>query len=97
MPIPYFRQFKSLAVNTEIYINECLQPRLLPFIHKHHSHFNFQFVHDVAGVLSSKETIALMKENLPFGNNTTNHQNVPQDRLIENLRGILGQKFKEGG
>ncbi len=86
-----------MAVNTEIYINECLQPRLLPFIHKHHSDLNFQFVHDFAGVLSSKETIAKMKENLAFGNNTTNHQNVPQDRLKENLRGILAQKFKEGG
>ncbi len=52
---------------------------------------------DLAGALSSKETVALMKENLPFGNNSTNHQNVPQDRLIENLRGILAHKFKEGG
>ena len=97
MPIPYFRPSKSLAVNTEIYINECLQPRLLPFIHKHHSDLNFQFVHDLAGALSSKETIVLMKKNLPFVDNTTNHQNVPQDRLIENLRGILAHTFKEGG
>jgi hypothetical protein len=86
-----------LAVNTKIYINECLQPRLLPFIHKHHSDLNFQFMHDLAGAHYSIETIALMKENLPFGSNTTNHQNVPLDRLIENLRGILAQKFKEGG
>ena len=58
MPIPYFRPSNLVAVNTEIYINECLQPRLLPFIHKHHSDLNFQFVHDLAGALSSKETIA---------------------------------------
>jgi len=81
-----------MAVNTEIYINECLQPRLLPFIHNHHSDLNFQFVHDLAGALSYKETIALMKENLPFGNNNTNPKNVPQDRLIENLWCILAQK-----
>jgi hypothetical protein len=31
MPIPYFRPPKSVAVNTEVYINEFLQPRLLPF------------------------------------------------------------------
>jgi hypothetical protein len=49
MPIPYFRPSKSLAVNTEININEWLQPGLLPFIHKHHSDLNFQFVHDLAG------------------------------------------------
>ena len=45
----------------------------------------------------SIEKITRMKENLPFFNNTTNHQNVPQVRLKENLRGILAQKFKEGG
>ncbi len=74
-----------MAVNTEIYVNESLQPRLLPFIHKHHSDFNFQFVHDLAGALSSKETIALMKENLPFLIKTTNPQNVAKAGPIENL------------
>ena len=64
-----------MAVNTEFYINECLQPRLLPFMHKHHMDFNFQFVHDFAGAHFSIGTIALMKENLPFGNNTTNPPN----------------------
>jgi hypothetical protein len=38
-----------------------------------------------------------MKENLPFGDNATNPQNVPQARLIENLWSILAQKFYEGG
>jgi hypothetical protein len=46
MPIPYFRPSKSVAINTEIYINEWLQPGLQPFIHKHHSDLNFQFVYD---------------------------------------------------
>jgi hypothetical protein len=38
-----------------------------------------------------------MKENLPFVNNTANHQNVPQARPKENLWGILAQKIYEGG
>ena len=82
-----------MAVNT----NECLQPRLLPFLHKHYSDFNFQFVHDLTGARYSIETIAKMNENLPFVDNTTNHQNVPQARPKENLRGILAQKVYEGG
>jgi hypothetical protein len=82
-----------VAVNTEFYINEWLQPRLLPFIHKHLSDLNFQFVHDLAGAHFSIETFTLMKENLPFGNNTTNPLNVPQARPIENLWGILAQKI----
>ena len=66
MPIPYFRPSKSVAVNTEIYINECLQPRLIPIIHKHHSDLKFQFVHDLAGADHSKPAIGYMMENLPF-------------------------------
>ena len=85
-----------MAVNTDIYIKECLQPRLLPFIHKHHSDLNFQFVHDLAGAHFSIGTNALMNENLPFVNNTTHPQNVLQVRLIENLWGILAQKINEG-
>ncbi len=97
MPIPYFGPSKSVAVNTEIYINECLQPRLLPFIHKHQSDISFQFVHNLSRFHLSIETIANMKENLPFLNNTTNPQNVAQAGLIENLWGILAQKINEEG
>jgi len=88
MPIPYFSPSKSVAVNTEIYIKECLQQRLLPFIHKHHSDISFQFVHDLTGFHLSMETIAKMKENLPFFDNTAIHLNVPQARPKENLWGI---------
>ena len=97
MPIPYFCPSKSVAINIEIYINECLQPRLLPFIHKHHSDLNFQFVHDLAGAHFSMGTNALMNDNLPFVNNTTHPQNFLQVRLIENLWGKLAQKINEGG
>jgi hypothetical protein len=43
------------------------------------------------------ETIAKMKENLPFFDNTAIHLNVPQAGLIENLWGILAKKIYEGG
>ena len=96
MPILYFRPSKSVALKTEFYINECLQPRLLPFINKHHSDFNFQFVHDLAGAHFSIGTYALMNGNLPFVNNTNHPLNVLQVRLTENLWGILAQKIYEG-
>ena len=50
--LPYFRPSKSVAVNTE-----CLQPRLLPFIHTDLSDLYFQFVHDLAGADHSKPAI----------------------------------------
>jgi hypothetical protein len=59
------RNAHTLFSLTEFYINECLQPRLLPFINKHHSDFSFQFVHDLAKAHFSIETFTLMKETLP--------------------------------
>ena len=61
-----FRPIKSVAINSNIYINECLSPRLLPFIHKHHSDFNYLFWSDLASAHYSKETIAWMGENFYF-------------------------------
>ena len=97
MSIPYFRPSKSVAINTEIYINECLQPRLLPFIHKHHGDFNYLFWPDLARAHYSKESVAWMNENVYFVDETTNSPNVPQARPTENLWGILAQKVYEGG
>ena len=54
-------------------------------------------MHDLTGFHLSMETIAKMKENLPFFDNTAIHLNVPQARPKENLWGILAQKVYEGG
>ena len=82
-----------MAINTEIYINECLQARLLPFIHIHHGDFNYLFWPDLVRAHSSKESMAWMNENVKM----SNPPNVPQARPIENLWGILAQKVYEGG
>ena len=36
MSEPLFRISTAVAFNTSIYINECLEKQLLPFIHKYH-------------------------------------------------------------
>ena len=97
MSIAYFRPSKSVAINTEVFINECLQPRLLSFIHKHHEDFNYLFWPDLARAHYSKESVAWMNENVYFVDENTNPQNVPQARSIENLWGNLAQKVCEGG
>ena len=53
--------------------------------------YNIRYVHDVAGAHYFKETIALVNEILPFGDNATNTPNVPQARQIETLWGILAE------
>ena len=50
-----FRPMKSGAINPNIFIsNECLQTRVLPFIHKHHSDFNYIPLQDLTGAYYSK-------------------------------------------
>ena len=86
-----------MAVNTDIYINECLQSKLLPFIHKHHGDFNYLFWPDLAGAHYSNGTVEWMEENVYFVEKASNPPNVSQARPIENLCGILAQKVYEGG
>ena len=64
MSKPYFRLSTSVPVNTDIYIDEFLQSKLLPFIHKHHSDVNYLFWPDLAGAHYSNETVAWMEEHL---------------------------------
>ena len=85
MSKPYFRLFKSVGVNTDIFINECLQKKLLPFKHKHHSDFNYLFWSDLAGAIYSIEAVPWMEENLHLVEKVSNHSNVPQAGPIENL------------
>ena len=97
MSKPYFCLSKSVAVNSNIYINECLQPKLLPFIHKHHGDFNYIFWSDLAGEHYSNETVAWMEENLHFVERPPTLQLFLKLGRIENLWGISAQKVYEGG
>ena len=49
---------ERFTVNTDIYINECLQPNFLPFINKHHGDFNYLFWPDLTRAHYSNETVA---------------------------------------
>ena len=80
MSRPYFRPSQSVTINTKIYINECLQPRLLPFIHKHQGDFNYLFRPDLARAHYSKESVAWMNENVYFVDETTNPIKLDQQR-----------------
>jgi transposase len=59
---PLFRPTNSVAIKTEIYIEECLEKRLLPFIHEHHADFNYIFWPDLASAHYSKLSVDWMEE-----------------------------------
>ena len=58
MSKPYLHISNSVAVNTTIYINEILQPKLLFFIYRHHDDFNYLFEPYLSGAYYSNETVA---------------------------------------
>ena len=82
---PLIRRSQSEAVNSDIYIKECLEKRLLPFIREHHPDSNYIFWSYLAGCHYSKQTVAQMNENVKFVPKDINPTKVPQARPIQNF------------
>ncbi|XP_065660384.1 uncharacterized protein LOC136084198 [Hydra vulgaris] len=96
MSEPLFRTSKAVAINSSIYINECLEKRLLPFIHKYHGDFNYLFWPDLASSHYSKASLNWIDQYVYYVDKESNLPNVPQARPIENFWGHLAQKVYEG-
>ena len=97
MSKPLFRPSKSVAINSSIYIDECLNKRLLPFIHEYHKDLDYVFWPDLASAHYSMESTTWMNENVNYVTKDINPPNVPQARPIENFWGCLSEKVYEGG
>lgn len=97
MSKPLFRPWKSVAITKELYIEECLTKRLLPFIHKYHPDFDYIFWPDLASAHYANACVAWMDENVNFVAKEMNPPNVPKARPIEFFWGCLAQKVYEGG
>ncbi|XP_065667819.1 uncharacterized protein LOC136088090 [Hydra vulgaris] len=96
MSEPLFRTSKAVAINSSIYINECLEKRLFPFIHKYHGDFNYLFWPDLASSHYSKDILNWMDQYVYYVDKESNPPNVPQAQPIENFWGHLAQKVYEG-
>ena len=91
------RPQKSPAIDADIYIAECLEKRLLPFLHRYHGDFNYIFWPDLASAHYAKDTVTWMNENVNFVAKNINPPNIPQARPIENFWAVLAQKVYEKG
>lgn len=94
---PLIRCVDAPAINQDIYLNECLVKRLMPFIHEHHSDVNYIFWPDLASSHYANKVVSWMDENINYVHKDMNPPNVPQARPIENFWGYLSQKVYEGG
>ena len=94
---PYFRR-SGLAINKDVYKNNCLNKILIPFIRQHHSNSNYLFWPDKASAhYALSVTNFLREKNIPFVEYNENPTNVPQCRPIEDFFGYLSQLVYKGG
>ena len=88
---PYIHKSNN-AVTGDVYLKQCIQRRLIPFIKTHHSKTKFIFWPDLAKAHYTRQVLRTLTENcIQFVPKEKNPPNVPQARPIEDLWGILKQ------
>ena len=94
----YIRHQKEGAINGQVYRDECIRKRLLPFIKKHYANNNYIFWPDLASSHYSKSVMELLQEKeIKILPKERNPPNVPQLRPIETFWSQLKKQiFKEG-
>ena len=81
------------AITTDIYLNECINKRLLPFIEKHYKRNNYIFWTDKASAHYAGVVIERLRtKNINVVTKSNNPPNVPQARPIETQWSLLEQK-----
>ena len=84
--------------NTEIYLNECIRKRLVPFIKKYYNGDPFLFWPDLARAHYSHQVQTLLTDHgIIFVKRLQNPPSVPQVRPIETTWTLLEQKVYERG
>jgi Winged helix-turn-helix DNA-binding len=84
------------TINREIYINECIKKRLLPFLRAHEG--STLFWPDLASAHYAKDTLKFMEKNgINFVSKDMNPPNVPQCRPIERYWALIRAKLLKKG
>jgi transposase len=92
------RKSNAEALNSEIYISECLNKHLLPFLKENYPSGHFLFWPDLASCHYSRATLSWLREQkIPFVEKENNPPCAPQIRPIERFWAHLKEKVYEGG
>jgi hypothetical protein len=84
------------TMNSEIYLNECLKKRLLPFIKKYHSNGKILFWSDLSTSHYANIVLEwLNNEKIEYIEKKDNPPNVPQARPIEHFWAICKQEYAQ--
>lgn len=83
------------SMNGDLYLKECLQKRLSPFIKNHHKLENVLFWPDMATCHYRKDVKEWLKvQNIDFIDKMENAPNVPQARPIERFWALCKKAYK---
>lgn len=94
---PYFQE-SSTAITSEVYINKCLRPMLIPYLRRNYNQSDYVFWPDLASAHYSKTTIDFLRVNLVnFVEKHDNPPNLPQARPIENFWALLSSRVYNHG
>jgi len=84
------------TINSEIYLQNCLKERLLPFIKKYHENKKILFWPDLATSHYANDCISFLDEqNINYVKKKDNPPNVPQARPIETLWAIMKRRYAQ--
>ena len=82
------------TINAQVYLNECLKKRLLPFIDQHYRREEVIFWPDLASAhYANIVTSFLRDEKIPFVEKKENAPNVPQARGIEKFWALCKRSY----
>ena len=88
----------KMAINQEVYLEECLKKRLLPFVKKYHSTGNYVFWPDLASSHYANSVQEwLVESKIPNIPKKMNIANVPEIRPIEDFWAFLKRKVYMNG
>lgn len=88
----------GIAVNQDVYLRDCLEGILLPFLRQHHSEDQYVFWPDKASSHYSRAVVEFLTEKeINFVPKERNPTNLPQCRPIEDIWGTLTDLVYEGG
>ena len=92
---PYIHRSNG-SINADVYLNQCVKSKLIPFIKKHHANDDIIFWPDLPRAHYSKEVLTYFDEaSIPIVPKTINPPNIPQGRPIEDFWDVLVQLIYE--
>jgi hypothetical protein len=93
----HFSWIGGLAINKDIYLEECIEKRLIPFIREYHQNDEVLFWPDKASAHYAKVVIEKLESArikvVPYSDNPTN---LPQARPIEHMHALIKNHIFSG-